>query len=71
MVILVNYKNNYDTETTKANKSMGFDLSATQSCGITYIYIFYYGLYPINITSFKDDSKDLSMIQRCFRSLQG
>ena len=27
-----NYKNNYDTETTTANKSMGFDPSAIQSC---------------------------------------
>ena len=32
MVILVNYKDNYDTATKPANKSMGFDLSATQSC---------------------------------------
>ena len=32
MVILVNYKDNYDTTTTTANKSMGFDLSAIQSC---------------------------------------
>ena len=32
MVILVNYKDNYDTVTTIANKSMGFDLSATPSC---------------------------------------
>ena len=30
MVILVNYKENYDTKT--ANNSMGFDLSAIQSC---------------------------------------
>ena len=28
----VNYKDNYDTTTTTANKSMGFDLSAIQSC---------------------------------------
>ena len=32
IVILVNYKDNYDTATTIANKSMGFDLSAIQSC---------------------------------------
>ena len=32
MVILVNYKDSYDTTTTTANKSMGFDLSAIQSC---------------------------------------
>ena len=31
MVILGNLKDNYDTATT-ANKLMGFDLSATQSC---------------------------------------
>ena len=30
--ILGNYKNNNDTETTTANKSMGFDPSAIQSC---------------------------------------
>ena len=32
MVILVNYKDNYDTATTAANKSMGFDLGAIHSC---------------------------------------
>ena len=32
MVILVNYEDNYNTTTTTANKSMGFDLSAIQSC---------------------------------------
>ena len=32
LVILVIYKDNYDTTTTTANKSMGFDLSAIQSC---------------------------------------
>ena len=32
MAILGNYKNNYDTETTTANNSMGFDPSAIQSC---------------------------------------
>ena len=32
MVIVVNYKSNYDTTTTSANKSMGFDLSEIQSC---------------------------------------
>merc|ERR1719369_1325943 len=33
MVIFVNYKDNYDTTTTTtANKVMGFDLSAIQSC---------------------------------------
>ena len=32
MVIFVNYKDKYDTTTTTANKSMGFDLSAIQSC---------------------------------------
>ena len=32
MVILLRYKDNYDTATTAANKSMGFDLSAIQSC---------------------------------------
>ena len=32
MIILFNYKDNYDTTTTAANKSMGFDLSAIQSC---------------------------------------
>ena len=32
MVIFVNYKDNYDTTTTTANNSMGFDLSALQSC---------------------------------------
>ena len=30
MAILSNYKNNYDTETTAANNSMGFDPSAIQ-----------------------------------------
>ena len=37
MVIFVNYKDNYDTTTTTANKSTGFDLSAIQSCTI-YFY---------------------------------
>ena len=32
MAILGNYENNYDTETTTANNSMGFDPSAIQSC---------------------------------------
>ena len=32
MVILGDYKNNFDTGTTTANKSMGFDPSAIQSC---------------------------------------
>ena len=32
MAILGNDKNNYDTETTTANNSMGFDPSAIQSC---------------------------------------
>ena len=32
MVIFVNYKDNYDKTTTTANNSMGFDLSAIQSC---------------------------------------
>ena len=32
MVIFVNFKDNYDTTTTTANKSMGFDLSVIQSC---------------------------------------
>ena len=32
MAILGNYKTNYDTETTTANNSMGFDPSAIQSC---------------------------------------
>ena len=32
MAILGNYKNNFDTETTTANNSMGFDPSAIQSC---------------------------------------
>ena len=32
MVILVNYKNKYDITITTANKSIGFDLSAIQSC---------------------------------------
>ena len=31
MVILGNSKDNYDTATTTANKSMGFDLSTAQS----------------------------------------
>ena len=31
-VILANFKDNYGTATTTANKSMGFDSSATQSC---------------------------------------
>ena len=31
MLILV-YKDNYDTVTTTANKSIGFDLNAIQSC---------------------------------------
>ena len=30
--ILGNYKNNNDIETTTANKSVGFDPSAIQSC---------------------------------------
>ena len=32
MVILVKNKDNYYTKTTTASKSMGFDLSAIQSC---------------------------------------
>ena len=32
MVIFVNYKGNYEITTTTANKSIGFDLSATQFC---------------------------------------
>ena len=32
MAILVDYKDNYDTIKTTENKSMGFDLSAIQSC---------------------------------------
>ena len=32
MVIFVNQKDNYDTTRTTANKSMGLDLSAIQSC---------------------------------------
>ena len=32
MVVLVDYKDNYDTATMTANESMGFDLSAIQSC---------------------------------------
>ena len=32
MVIFVNYEDNNDTTTTAANNSMGFDLSAIQSC---------------------------------------
>ena len=31
MLILGNYKGNYDTATTTAIKSMGFDLNVTQS----------------------------------------
>ena len=30
-----NFTDIYDTEATTANKSMGFDLSATQSCQLT------------------------------------
>ena len=37
MAILGNYKNNYDTETTTANNSMGFDPSAIQSCKLAFI----------------------------------
>ena len=36
MAILGNYKNNYDTESTTANNSMGFDPSAIQSCLLIY-----------------------------------
>ena len=32
MSIFGNYENNFDIETTTANNSMGFDLSAIQSC---------------------------------------
>ena len=32
MLILGNFKNIYETETTTGNNSMGFDLSAIQSC---------------------------------------
>ena len=32
MSILGNYENNFDTETTTANNSMGFDPSAIQTC---------------------------------------
>ena len=32
MVILGNFKNNYDTGTKTAHKPMGFDIKATQSC---------------------------------------
>ena len=38
MAILGNYKNIYDTETTAANKSMGFDPSAIQSCLLIYLW---------------------------------
>ena len=34
MVILVNFKDNYNTAITTASKSLDFDLSATQSCVI-------------------------------------
>ena len=37
MAILGNYENNYDTETTTANNSMGFDPSAIQSCSKFFI----------------------------------
>ena len=37
MVILGNFKDNYDTATTIENKSKGFDLSATQSCKVSFI----------------------------------
>ena len=32
MAIFGNYKDNYDTATAATNNSMGFDLSAIQSC---------------------------------------
>ena len=38
MAILGNYENNYDTETTTANNSMGFDPSAIQSCFLPKIF---------------------------------
>ena len=41
MAILGNYKNNYDTETTTANNSMGFDPIAIQSC------YYLYKAYPL------------------------
>ena len=34
MVIIGNYKDSYDTATTTVNKSMSFDLSATQSYSV-------------------------------------
>ena len=38
MAILGNYKDNYDIATTATNDSMGFDLSAIQSCLTNIIY---------------------------------
>ena len=38
MVIFVNYKDNYDTTTTTANKSIGFDLGVIQSYWGSYGY---------------------------------
>ena len=38
MVILGNSKDNYNTATTNPNKSMGFDLSATQSCFSVFLH---------------------------------
>ena len=37
MSILGNYENNFDTETTTANNSLGFDPSAIQSCSTTFL----------------------------------
>ena len=39
MVTLGNFDDNYDTSIT-ANKSMGFNLSATQSCRPNFIFFF-------------------------------
>ena len=56
MVIFVNYKDNYDTTTTTANKSMGFDLSAIQSClglmllnSVIYILYHWYKLCSVGV----------------------
>ena len=47
MAIIVNYKDKHDTTTTTANNSMGFDLSAIQSCGT--ILLKKYCVYQTNL----------------------
>ena len=57
IVIFVNYKNNYDTTTTTANNSMGFDLSAIQSCLSCIFLLYKLGDNPAATSSFASVQK--------------